>query len=170
MAYYPSVLLPCPRQEPRHVFYSQQWYVEGITSSDESGRLVGSVYIQASGSEIRLIGYHPYRRTVQPDEAGYYILRVMRHHIIYPAVIGQLHYHVIHIVSLVRYDIIQFRYQPVDIIRAIVHRRIFHVIGRHIAEKLSDHQQRLLIVLPHEVCHSADSVMSHGTAQLFSRH
>ena len=97
----------------------------------------------------------------------------MRHHIVDPAVISDLVYHIVHIVRLVRVvrnDLVEFRDHPVYIVVTRIYRSCFHVVRRHVAQKFSDRQQCLFVIFPHKMRHAADRIVCHGPAELFGCH
>ena len=64
----PTVLLPCPWQEPRHVHEGDERDVEGVAESDESSGFHGAVDVQAAGELHRLVCDHPDGTAAHPAE------------------------------------------------------------------------------------------------------
>ena len=165
-----AVFLTGTRQESRNVFDRQERDVERIASSDESCSLVGSVDVQASCSEVRLVGDNAYCSSVQSDEACNDVLRIKRHNIEVFAFVCDLGDHIVDVVSLVRVvrnDLVEFRDHSVYVVVSSIYRSRFHVVGRHVAQQFSYHQQSFLVVLAHEVSNTAYCIVSCCAAQLF---
>ena len=169
MPYYTSVFLTCTGQESRNILYSKKRYVESITTSYKSCRFIRCIYIKTTCPEFRLICNNSNRGPIHSYKTCYHIFGIMRHDIVDHTIISNFDNNFIHIIRLVRIirnNIIKLRNHPIYIIATLINRRSFHIIGRHITEKLSYHHQCLLVILTHKVSNSANSIMRHRSAQL----
>ena len=119
----PAIFLIRARQEAGDIYDIDQRDLERITETDEPGRFVRSIDIQAAGHDPGLVGDDPHGRTVQPCQAGDDVpgIHPMRFHIF--SVVHDAPDHLVHVVGhlgAIRDDGIQAFVHPVGTVSRIV--------------------------------------------------
>mmetsp|Transcript_17709 Transcript_17709/g.32013 ORF Transcript_17709/g.32013 Transcript_17709/m.32013 type:complete len:248 (-) Transcript_17709:431-1174(-) len=125
MTYDPPVLLPCPRQESRHVDKGHYRYVEAVAESHEAGRLLGGANVEASGKYDGIIPHDANGPTLHPSECRDDVLGVFRLYFEHAAVVEHLAHDVLHVVGhigIVGHQLIERRNASIRIVRDGTHR------------------------------------------------
>ncbi len=125
------MLLCRSRQEARHILKCYERNVERIAEADEARGLVGSVYVEHSGEERRLVGYYTDCLSAESCEADDHVLGELRHHLEEVLVVNHRCYDILNVVWLVRvlgYNRLQAFDVAVDVVVAGDDGRVLHVV------------------------------------------
>ena len=168
-----AVLLLGPRQKARHIHQSEQRDVESVAGTDEPGRLVRGVDIQAAGQHLGLVRDDTHAPSVQTDKAGEDVLGIVRLALEKFMPVGQGENDPLHIigpVGVIGNHLVQGRILAVGVILGWVFRRWLQVILGQITQQSLDSGEASLLRTVYKVGHAADAVVGLCTPQPLPRH
>ncbi len=164
-----AVLLAAARQESRNVHQRQNWNIETVAETYETGRLAGSLNIQHARQEIRLVGDDTHRHTAHAAETDDDILgEIAVYFEELPVVHDGFDYleHIVRLVGVVRNQLVQTVFQPVDRVGAVDHRCILQIVGRQVRQQLADNLDTFFLALHLEVGDARFGGVNPRTAQV----
>ncbi len=168
-----SKLLNRTGQESGHIHESDQRNVKGIAEADKTGCFYRRVDIQDTGQIGGLVGHDAHAASTHAGKTNEDVWRVTGLNLKKVLVIdhrGDQLMHVVGFVGIGGNQLIQLRLFAVALVECRNKWRIFHVVGGKVAEKLTDHQHRMLIVIGGEVGNPAFASMGDRAAKLFLGH
>ena len=136
-----AIFLIYSRKESRNIDQSQQRYIESIAEANETGSLYRGIDVQCSCQHQRLIGYHPYRLSVQTDISGNDVRGKFCLKFKEVIIVGHRFYHLLYIIRLIRigrHQVGQFGCQAGRRVVGDNERRLFHIVARQIRNKFAD--------------------------------
>ncbi len=152
-----AVLLAGAGQEAGHIHQRHDGDVEGVAETDKTGTLAGSVDVQHTSQILGLVGHNTHGHTVETGEADDEVRGIQRLDfqelaVVHNAVDDILH--VIRHIGIVGDDGVQAVLQTVDGVFGRLVRGFLHIVGRDVADELTQHSDALFLVLHGEVGHA----------------